>query len=302
MVGNDPGDVPAMRQADLKLATRSGSQVALMQTDIVLLKDSIEVLPAVLVTGQRLVNSVLDTFKLYLGQVLSQILLILVVLILNRGVFPYTATQGGIVSVFTITIPNIVLSAWSAAGMLTGPEMRRLLARFIFPVGFTMPLLAFVVFFVFSDRTPPPEFIDLVTNWFEVDDAGLFYAQLAVTYALIFAGWLRLFFLQPPNKLWVGGAPLRGDRRVVGMVIFTIIVFVVFFSIPIFAYLLDMTWLPYLSDYLLVTLFSLIWAIALSLIWRSGLVDPIAHQFTHPLRFRSKKTGCQKDFSSPSTG
>lgn len=300
MVGNDPADVPAMHQADLSLATKSGSQVALMQTDIVLLKASIEALPSVFVTGQRLVNSILDTFKLYLSQVLSQILMILIVLVLNRGVFPYTAAQGGILTVFAITIPNIVLSAWSASGRLSGPEMRRLLIRFIVPVGFTMPLLAFGVFSIFINRIPSSEFSSLVTNVFEVDDAGLFYAQLAVTYALLFAGWLRLFFLQPPSKLWVGGAPLRGDRRVVGMVTFTIIVFVLFFAIPIFQDLLTMTWLPYLQDYLLVTLCTLVWAVIVSAIWRFRLIEPIANQFAHPSWFRGKKATHQEEFSSRS--
>ncbi len=300
MVGNDPGDVPAMRQADLSLATKSGSQVALMQTDIVLLKASIEALPSVFVTGQRLVNSILDTFKLYLSQVLSQILMILFVLVLNRGVFPYTSTQGGIINVFAITIPNIVLSAWSASGRLTGPEMRRLLIRFIFPIGFTLPLLAFGVFSVFLNRIPPSEFSNLVTSHSAVDDAGLFYAQLAVTYALLFAGWLRLFFLQPPSKLWVGGAPLRGDRRVVGMVIFTITVFVLFFSIPLFQELLTMTWLPYLQDYLLVTLCTLVWAVTVSVIWRFRLIEPIANLFAQPSWFRGKNATRQEDFSSHS--
>jgi len=158
------------------------------------------------------------------------------------------------------------------------------------------------VFAVFMNRIPPPEFTTLVISKFEVDDAGIFYAQLAVTYALLFAGWLRLFFLQPPSKLWVGGAPLRGDRRVIGMVVFTIIVFVVFFSIPIFALLLDMTWLPYLSDFLLVTLCALVWAITVSIIWRTGLIDPIANQFTHTRWSRGKKAINQEDFSSSSMG
>jgi hypothetical protein len=144
-----------------------------------------------------------------------------------------------------------------------------------------MPLLAFGVLIIFLNRTPTPEFSNMVTNLFDIDDVDLFYAQLAVTYALLFAGWLRLLFLQPPSKLWVGGAPLRGDQRVVGMLIFTIIVFVLFFSIPIFQELLTMTWLPYLSDYLLVTLCTLVWALAVSVLWRSGLVEPIANYFAH---------------------
>ena len=163
-----------------------------------------------------------------------------------------------------------------------------------------MPLLAFGVFSIFINRIPSLEFSNLVTNIFEVDDAGLFYAQLAVTYALLFAGWLRLFFLQPPSRLWVGGAPLRGDRRVFGMVAFTIIVFVLFFAIPIFQDLLTMTWLPYLQDYLLVTLCTLVWAVIVSAIWRFRLIDPIANQFAHQSWFRGKKATHQEDFNSRS--
>ena len=167
--------------------------------------------------------------------------------------------------------------------------MRRRLIRFIFPAGFTLPLLSFSVLVIFLNRTPPPEFTTLVTNLFDVEDAALFYAQLAVTYALLFAGWLRLLFLQPPSKLWVSGAPLRGDQRVFGMIFFTVVVFVLFFSIPIFRELLDMTWLPYLSDYLLVTICTLTWAIVVSAIWRSGLIEPIANQFAHRTRQSKEK-------------
>jgi len=104
MVGNDPGDVTAIRQAHHRLAIKGESRVSLLQIDIVLLIDSIEALPAVLITGQRLVNSVLDTVKLNLSQVLSQLLMILTVLVMNRRIFPCTSSQGGIVSVFTIAI------------------------------------------------------------------------------------------------------------------------------------------------------------------------------------------------------
>jgi hypothetical protein len=85
------------------------------------------------------------------------------------------------------------------------------------------------------------------------------------------------------------------------MVAFTIIVFVVFFSIPIFAFLLDMTWLPYLSDFLLVTLCALAWATTVSVIWRSGLVDPIARLFAHTRWPRGKKASNPEDFNNPAT-
>ncbi len=53
----------------------------LTETDIVLLKDSLEALPRVLITAQRLVSGILDTFKLYLSQLSMQLLLILVQLL-----------------------------------------------------------------------------------------------------------------------------------------------------------------------------------------------------------------------------
>ena len=67
MLGDKVSDVPAMRQAYFRLALRSSAQAALALTDVVLLKDSLEELPSILTTGQRMVNSVLDTFKLYLS-------------------------------------------------------------------------------------------------------------------------------------------------------------------------------------------------------------------------------------------
>jgi hypothetical protein len=84
------------------------------------------------------------------------------------------------------------------------------------------------------------------------------------------------------------------------MVAFTIIVFVLFFAIPIFQDLLTMTWLPYLQDYLLVTLCTLVWAVIVSAIWRFRLIDPIANQLAQPSWFRGKKGTRQEDFSSHS--
>ena len=76
MVGSAVGDIPALRQADLRICLKGGSQAAMQMTDIVLLENSIGALPHVLTTGQRLVNGVLDTFKLYLSHTIAHLLLI----------------------------------------------------------------------------------------------------------------------------------------------------------------------------------------------------------------------------------
>ena len=284
IVGNDTSDVPAMRQANLRIAIKSGTQAVIMLSDIILLEESLKTLPSVLRTGQRLVNGVLDTFKLWLSHVTLILLMILVTLLLRMRFFPYQPVQGSLITVFTITFPNIVMSAWSSAGRLNEVEMRRKLVHFIIPTAITMTILTFAVYYVFLNRTPTPGFHAWVTEQLNYEDVQIFYAELGATYALLMAGWLLLFFLQPPSRLWVGGAPLRGDKRLYNLVAFMVALFVLFLSVPIFQVWFKVTWLPYWTDYLIVALFVAIWALLLSGIWRLRLIEPIENIFASHTR------------------
>ena len=254
MLGNNVSDVQAMRQADLRIAMKGGSQAALMITDIVLLQNSLEALPDVLRMGQRLVNGILDTFKLYLSQVISQLLMIVSLVVFNLQQFPYHPTHAGVVSLFTITFPNILLTFWSSTGMMSKEIMRRRLAHFVIPASIASSILAWAVYYWFFSRT-----------------SSVNYALLAVMYALLLAGWLRVLFLQPPSQIWVGGAPLRGDRRVVWLILSVALLFAVVVSIPFFQNALHIIWLSPLVDYLWVILSVIIWAFALRIVWRSKL-------------------------------
>jgi cation-transporting ATPase E len=191
--------------------------------------------------------------------------------------FPYQPVHGSLIAVFTITFPNIVMSAWSSSGRLAEVEMRRKLVHFIIPTAITMTLLTFAVYYVFLNRAPTPGFHTWVTEQLNYEDVRVFYAELGVTYALLMAGWLLLFFLQPPSRLWVGGAPLRGDKRLYKLVAFMVALFVLFLSVPIFQVWFKVTWLPYWTDYLIVVLFVAIWALLLSVIWRLGLIESIVN-------------------------
>jgi magnesium-transporting ATPase (P-type) len=280
VLGDQVSDIPAMRQANLRLALRSSAQATLALTDVVLIKDSLDALPAILVAGQRMVNSVLDTFKLYLSQVISQLILILAVLFVGMRHFPYNSTQGGIISAFTIAIPNIILSAWSASGKLSGAEMRRRLIRFVVPASITLAILTFTVFQIFWRLDMPAIFPAQLLKNLRITNTRLFYAQLAATFALLFAGWLRLLFLQPPTRFWVGGAPLRGDRQVYRVVLGTaglLAALILFPFLPMQEWL-RITWLPQLSDYLLIGSMVIAWAFVLRLVWRIGWTPSSAKQ------------------------
>ncbi len=267
MVGNNPSDVPAMRQANLKLALRGGSQAAVMGTDIVLLEDTLAALPMVLKTGQRLVNGVLDTFKLYLSQVSMQLLLILVVALFRLGHYPYNPTQAGVVSVFTIALPVILLAVWASAGVVSEESIRRRLARFVVPVAITLSILSMLVYAWFLARSGDPA-----------------YARLGVTYVLLGAGWLRLLFVLPPTPFWVGGAQLRGDRRVFGLILGTILLFLLVMSFPLLRELLFFDGLRQATDYLVVTLAVAVWALGVRAIWRAWLMEPIINGLVRWLR------------------
>ena len=261
MVGNTAQDVSAMQAANLKIALRNSARAAMKLTDIVLLKDSLAALPRVITTGQRMVNGILDLFKLYLSQTIAQMLLVLSIFAFGYDLFPYHPTQAGVISVFTIAIPGIFLSVWAAAGRVTGTRIRRQLAHFILPSAITATLLSWGVYFFFLSRYQNVE-----------------YAQVAVTYALLVAGWLRVLFVQPPAPFLVGGAPLRSDRRVVNVVIGSAILFLLVISIPFFQEVLRITWLRSVEDYLLIIIMVAVWAIITLAIWRSKWLENLINR------------------------
>ena len=271
MVGADIDDVPAIRQAQISVALRSGNAAVLKQTDIVLLEDSLQVLPRLLFLGQRMVNGAVNMFKLYLSQVGAQLLIIVYMILFALENFPYHPTHGGVINTFTIVLPNILLPVWAAGGRSNTVTIRRQMLHFIIPVAFLLSILAVLVYALFlgldfGSNYPPAELVKQL----KIADPQRFLAQQAVVYAFLFAGWLRVLFLQPPTKFWVGGAPLRGDKRVVGLVIASILVFIlilVFPWLPLQEWL-RITWLPSLLDYLVIAGMVAIWAIVLRTTWR----------------------------------
>jgi len=251
MVSSDTADVPAMRQANLRVALRNSAQAALKLSDIVLLEDSLSALPHVMLTGQRLVNGILDVLRLYLSQTIAQLLLILFYLFLGLPDFPMHPSQTGAVSFFAIVVPTIFLGVWAASGRIDNKVIRYRLAHFILPSALTTALLAWGVYIFFINRTQNKE-----------------YAELAVTYAWLMAGWLRVLFIQPPTAFWVGGAPLRGDRRVIWVLLSSVLLFAVAISIPLLQSLFQTVWLPSLLDYLWIALAVSVWALVTRSLWR----------------------------------
>ena len=266
MVGNQVNDIPAIRQANLGITSQAGSQATLTLADIVLLDESLAVLPNVFYRGQQIVNGLLDTFKLYLTHAASHLFLVVSILPFLAIPFPYSPTQATIISSFAITIPAIFLPFWSSIGRVPERSIFRQLAFFVLPAALTNGLLALGVFY-----------------WFSRITADQVEANLAVTYALIGAGLLRIIFVNPPTTAWVAGNSLSGDPRPVWMTVWVAVVFLLFVAItaavPLFQEWFHVYWLAQPQYYLIVALAVGVWAIVTWSLWRLlGLWFPLANR------------------------
>jgi hypothetical protein len=75
---------------------------------------------------------------------------------------------------------------------------------------------------------------------------------------------------------------MRGDRRVVGVVVGSILLFLLIISIPFFQEIMRITWLYSLEDYLLVVLMVVVWALITRTIWRSSLMERMTNKIFPP--------------------
>lgn len=194
MVGDGVNDVLALKQADLAIAMKSGSQVTRSVADIVLLDDSFATLPKAFIEGQRVRRGMLDIIRLFLVRTLSVALVILAVTLVGSE-FPTTPRQNGALAFLTVGFPTLALAAWARPA----PTPKRLVFSsgfFVMTAALSIALASFAVYEFFL----------------AVDDVDT--ARTALTTTAILCGLLMILFTQPPNEWFVGGAQLNGDWRV----------------------------------------------------------------------------------------
>jgi cation-transporting ATPase E len=254
VVGDGVKDLPAMQQANLAITRHSSSPAALSVADIILLEDSFQALLRVLDKGQRIANGLLDILKLYLNQIAYLTLLILVIWGAGLG-FPYLSKQASLITIVSVILPSLALSLWAPAGVVPRTHLGRLLARFVAPAAVTVSVAAVVVYIIFLEMS-----------------GEVAYAQLAVTYTLVISGLVLVVLLRPPVRgltlVGMGGDERSGDWRPTVMVMVLLILVFVVASIPLADGLFGLKPLQQPTDYLVVGLAVLAWALTASLIWR----------------------------------
>jgi cation-transporting ATPase E len=255
MTGDGVNDVLALKQANLGIAMQSGSQAARTVSAIVLLNDSFAVLPEAFAEGQRIVNGMTDILKLYMTRVLSLALLITAIAMLGAG-FPFSATQSSLISLLTLSVPALGLALWARPGSVSTNLTRRLM-HFVIPAVIVTGSAGLIVYLYFFVKTA----------------GDTVYAQQALTYAMIAMGLLLIVFVEPPTRIWAGGDTLAGDWRPSVLVVGLFAGFVVLLMTPSLRALYGMAPLQSPTDYIILVLLTVAWALGLRYTWRARLVD-----------------------------
>lgn len=253
MVGDSVADLPAQQEASLSIAFRDSSQAAISIADVILLDNTLNALPTILETGQRIFNRLLDVLKLSLTHATTAVVLTFIALFSGIKYFPYLPAHNAIITIMTITLPAIGLSYWLGPGEVQSKHLARRLAFFILPAGITIAILVLGAHI-------------FVQNW----TGSIAYSRVVVTHLLVGTGLLLVIFAQPPSKFWVGGDSLSGDRRPAMLAIGLWFLFLILTIAPSTSRLLGLSTLQPTEHYLFVLALLAVWVLVLRALWRAN--------------------------------
>lgn len=252
MIGDGVNDVLALKQANLAISLRSGSQVARSVADIVLLDDSFAALPAAFREGQRILKGMQDIIRLFLIRALYTSLMIFGTTRLDIE-FPTTPKQSGLIALLTVGVPVLFLAMWAKPGKTP----RRLIPSsgyFVLPAGISIAVAGLAVF------------ASILSLGGELEEA-----RTALTVTSVVCGLLLLPFLSPPTEAWVGGDELTGDWRPTLMAGALLALFVGGLFVGPLRDFYELSSLP-LSAYLVIAFVVVGWASLLRFVWRLELL------------------------------
>jgi len=260
VVGGGPSDLPVMQQANLSIAAHGSSQAAMSVADIILLEESPSVLMKALKQGQKIVNGLLDVLKLYLTQLIYLVFLILVLVVSGYG-FPYISKQGTFIAIATLTLPSLGFSLWALPGAPPKvDQLGRTLTRFVGPAAVTIGAAGAALFIYFANTTGERA-----------------YAQLALTYMLVFSGLTLVILIRPPTRYipndetnetgTENSNALKRDLKPTIYVLAISLVFILFAPMRWTQWLFELDNLRQGTDYLIVGMAVIAWVVVVNIIW-----------------------------------
>lgn len=268
MIGDGVNDVTSLKQANLGIALRSGSQAARGVADLVLMQDSFAVLAPAVAEGQRIQNGMHDILKLFLTRISTVGLVILSALVI--GTFPLELRQSSAVTLFSVGIPAIVLAIWARPGPMPQGSLVRRLLHFVLPPVLLSSALGLLLFVgVYALRLVEAGTFTSRTGTVSPEDMPI--AQTTLTAFLVYCGLALVIFVEPPSRWWVGGNSLSGDWRPTALAIAMMLAFTGMLLVPPLQSLFVLSPLG-LQEYGLLAAALVIWLFCLRTTWRLRLL------------------------------
>ncbi|MEI6449752.1 MAG: HAD-IC family P-type ATPase, partial [Actinomycetes bacterium] len=271
MIGDGVNDVIALKQANVAVGMQGGSQAARGVADLILLNDTFAPLPFAFKEGQRIINGMNDILRIFMVRIGYKASIIAIVMAL--GGFPFAPRQASLVSFVGAGVPAVVFAAFAIPGPTPKLGLFKLLARFFLPTTLLMALMGTGVYLAYA---LPAKASYLAAHpgagAKELIEFAYPQAQTALTLFSCFAAILLLLLAVPPSKWLGGGAVVRGDWRIPGVVVLLMGWMVAVLAIPLGRTLFELTALP-VWQYVALFSVAAAWMVLCLLVWRTRLLD-----------------------------
>ncbi|HET8521751.1 MAG TPA: HAD-IC family P-type ATPase, partial [Thermomicrobiales bacterium] len=253
MTGDGVNDVPALKQADLGIAVKSGSGATRAIADLVLLHDSFAVLPDALREGQRIVGGMQDIIKLFLVRSLT-VATAVIGAALADATFPITPRHNALLALMTVGIPTFAMAMWARPGRAQARLLRGALP-FVAMAVLTISPITLLTFLYALRITDSPEM-----------------ARTVLTTTAVFCGLMLLPFVEPPTRWWVGGDHLSGDWRPTILALVLLVAYFAMLWVHPFRQMFELEAIS-LWGLLAIVAVVLIWAWGLRWLWRQRVIE-----------------------------
>jgi len=163
MIGDGVNDVLALKEADCGAAMAAGSDAARQVSQLVLLNNSFDSFPLVVVEGRRVVNNITRAASLFLVKTMFSFLLTVLTLFTGAQ-YPFMSIQLALLGCTTVGIPSFFLALEPNRTRITGSFMKKVLTRAL-PGSVSIVLMAYYAKAMAALFCLPDDLRSMMTLW-----------------------------------------------------------------------------------------------------------------------------------------